>query len=200
MTDFIFIHINKCGGTSLKQSFSGIKNLLIPINDNIVNLVNKDKWNNAFKFTVVRNPYDRILSLCGMLMRDGKHGNISNIIDMILEVVSDDSIKYKMNNGGLMKGTKPYIKRHGLPMTHTHYGVYNKETNSLNIDKYFKLETINEEWGNIESLIGKKLNLYNYNTSNIKKDHSVFTKEQIQKINKIYHKDFEIFGYNKINL
>lgn len=196
MNNFIFIHINKCGGTSLKSSFSRTKNILIPNNDDIKNLIKTDKWKNSFKFTVVRNPYDRLLSLCGMLLRSKN----KITLDEVVKIISNDSIKYLISDGGLSQGKKQYIKRHGLPMTHPHYGIYDNNTNTLNIDRFFKLENINEEWNQIEYLIGEKLNLPKLNSSNIKKDYTIFTKEQIEIINKVYEKDFEVFGYNKINL
>lgn len=196
MSNFIFIHINKCGGTSLKSSFSRTKNIKIPNNDDIKNLIKTDKWKNSFKFTVVRNPYDRILSLYGMLLRSKK----IITLDEVIKIISNDNIGYLRGDGGLSPGKKQYIKRHGLPMTHPHYGIYDNETNTLRINRFFKLENINEEWNQIESLIGKKLNIVKLNSSNIKKDYTIFTKEQIEIINKVYDKDFEVFGYDKINL
>jgi len=53
MKDIIFIHINKCGGSSMTKSLSEFKHVYIPHNDSIKNLVHKNIWINAFKFTIV---------------------------------------------------------------------------------------------------------------------------------------------------
>lgn len=196
MSKFIFIHINKCGGTSFKQTLKGVPNVIVPSNDQIVNLVKKDVWKESYTFTIVRNPYHRLLSLHGMLVRDRNEKSI----DEILNIISNDDIKYISNSGGLDKKRKEYIKRHGLPMTHKHYGIYDNDKNVLNVNKFYKLENLENEWSHIEELLGKKLHVYNINKSNSKKDLSFFTKQQIEKINQIYSKDFEVFGYDKINL
>jgi len=195
MKDIIFIHINKCGGTSMTKSLSGFKHVYIPSNDSIKNLVHKNIWINSYKFTIVRNPYHRFLSLYEMFKRNKNQKSFNKM----LEVISDDNIRYDVNSGGKTHHRKEHIKRHGLPMTHKHYGVFDNEKNILRINKVFKLEELEKAWPKIEEIIGKKLTKYKLNASNTKKEISKFTKKQLETINKIYAKDFEVFNYEKIN-
>lgn len=184
----MFIHINKCGGTSVKHAFRNLKNVYIPNNDNIINLIDTPIWNNSTKITIVRNPYNRIKSLYGMLIRQGK---VISIDDM-LNILMDDSILYKTDNGSLPKG-KSYIKRHGLPMTHKHYGICSDD--KIIIDKIYKLENIKKDWGKIQKLINHKINLPHKNTS--KSDLIKLSELQKDKIQYIYNKDFNLLGYEK---
>ena len=58
---FIFIHINKTAGTSIGNAIG------LPIKHHrtareVIAAIGKDKWNTAYKFTLVRNPWDEVVS------------------------------------------------------------------------------------------------------------------------------------------
>jgi hypothetical protein len=66
--DVVFIHITKNAGTSLTRCFDfnpviETKNLLKHYTaSNILEIIGQKKWEDAYKFTIVRNPWDRMLS------------------------------------------------------------------------------------------------------------------------------------------
>ena len=114
----LFIHVNKCGGTSFKQAFKD-SNVFTPPGDDVINLSNKSTWHQYNKFTIVRHPVTRLLSLQGMIL---KLYNTHVSIDEIIDLVEDNSIKYNSLSFDLFRNE--YIKRHALPFTHKHYQVY----------------------------------------------------------------------------
>jgi len=184
----MYIHINKCGGTSIKSAINKFDNVFIPSNDNIVNLIGTSIWNDHIKISVVRNPYDRIKSLYGMLIRQGK----KLTLDDMLNILTNKSIPYKTNDGLLPIGDS-YIKRHGLPMTHKHYGIC--DGNKIIIDKIYNLENINKHWNDIQTLIKSDVKLPHKNIS--KSNLIKLTNKQIKIIQKYYDKDFNLLGYEK---
>jgi hypothetical protein len=184
----IYIHVNKCGGTSVKKVFNGLKHISIPSNDNIIDLIGTGKWNNSVKVTIVRNPYDRVKSLYKMLLRDNKFVSI----ERFFEILVDASIDYKMINGKLPTGDS-YIKRHCLPLSHEHYGLVKDD--KIIIDHVFKLENIKTDWSIIQKICNCKSSLPKKNISNSKS--IKFSKEQIEIINNYYNLDFKLFQYKK---
>lgn len=189
----IFIHINKCGGTSMKHIVEEYSHIKIPSNDNIISLKNKKSWNESIKITFVRNPYTRLLSLFHMLKRDGYQSTLDEVID----IITNKNIKYLVSDGGLKPRSEEYIRRHGLPMTHKHYGVINDDL-SLDIDYVYKLEELQDKWDEIKQITQINKDLVKLNVSKNKNKIDVFTKKQLSKINEYYNNDFICFNYEKI--
>jgi len=74
---FIFIHIPRCGGFAVTkalrpfgESFSFDNH--VPANQTI-NRVGRERFENSFTFSVVRNPFDRLVSLYRYICRDKSH-------------------------------------------------------------------------------------------------------------------------------
>ena len=59
-TNFVFIHINKTGGTSIAKNLGFFSKRHYSVRE-VQKIIGFD-WHDAFTFTVVRNPYDRIVS------------------------------------------------------------------------------------------------------------------------------------------
>ena len=60
--DFVFVHIQKTAGKSIRQALGLKKGANHNSAQQWLNEYTVDEWNNAFKFTFVRNPWDRLLS------------------------------------------------------------------------------------------------------------------------------------------
>lgn len=57
---FVFIHINKTGGSSISRAL-GIERQHMPAFC-VRNLIGETAWQSKFKFSIVRNPWDRVVS------------------------------------------------------------------------------------------------------------------------------------------
>jgi chondroitin 4-sulfotransferase 11 len=58
--DFIFIHINKTGGTSIEKALSLEKDHLTAAEKKAS--IGKQKWKKIYSFAFVRNPWDKVVS------------------------------------------------------------------------------------------------------------------------------------------
>jgi len=190
----IFIHIHKCGGTSVKKCLEGIDKVLIcdnytpDSNKNIEDVVRMSIWRTAFKFAIVRHPYSRVISLHEMIVRDWKPITIDEVIDISLMPSPDPKVRT----------VERVIKRHTLPMSDSHYALVDG-TGEIVVDFIAKLENINADWQVIKNKIGIDKDLPHANvTKNISADsHSVLSNRNKERLAEYYKKDFEIFGYKK---
>jgi len=75
-TKYIFQHIHKCGGTSISKTFRDHPDFIfsIPREGSFVHgtastHIEQYVWDQAIKFTIVRNPYDRAVSAYKMICK-----------------------------------------------------------------------------------------------------------------------------------
>ena len=194
--NILFIHIPKTGGTIIENQlklnckqtlYSGKTNELLAYPYNNISLQHqvyntiykyRDKlsvdFNNIKMFSLVRNPYDRLISdLIWFKLIDKNY-------------TSDQVYKVFVNN---------YISRsdldnHNIPQ----YKFLVDDNSKLNPNiEIFKCETLNENNDKINECLGVNIDIIQ---DNVNKDYSIYLNQNtIDLVNKIYKKDFELFQY-----
>jgi len=195
--DLLFIHIPKTGGTNIenciiqkhKQTlYSGKTNNLLKYPYNNISLQhqfyttiynNRDKldinFNNIKIFSVVRNPYNRIISDLFWYNLIKKDYTPEQVYD---KIVNDYLNRYDLDN-------------HNQPQ---YKYITDNHRNLIPGIKIFKCENLNEMNEDINKFIGFDINI---KQDNANKDYSKYlNKDSIDLINKIYKKDFELFNYD----
>lgn len=210
--NLIFIHIPKTGGSFIERNLKNIKFKIFNkktifgghqnykwFNKNIVNINTYDI------FTIVRNPYNRIISAFYYLIKPeriegdkkeieylGNPLNLSTFIDNIYN-------EYKINK---INKINRYIH-----ITLQYKFLINDENKIASNISIFKYETLDKDFFNFISKYKNNNKVYNlfikdiYNNIKIKEDyeiHNILSKDDISKINEIYDEDFKLFNYDKI--
>ena len=194
-SNILFIHIPKTGGTvienQLKKKFeqtlySGKTNNLLPKPYNNISLQHqyyttlykyRNLLNINFKnikiFTIVRNPYDRIISdlfWYRLIRKDFT-------AEQVYKIIKNDYIGKNFDN-------------HNRPQ---YKFITDKNFKLFKNVKLFKTETLNQDNQKLNDYLGIKINI---KKNNINKDYSRYlNKDSIDLINYYYKYDFKLFNY-----
>lgn len=144
--------------------------------------LNPDFWDNAWKFAVVRNPWDRFISGC-QYIKQNYPGRCKGIYNMTLKEIAFN-LPTKRNSLGEVHITRT------LSSIITHKG-------RLLVDHVIKLEELDDGWGKVCDKIGVDIKLEKSNTSERLPYKEYFNDDQefINRVAEIYAEDIERFGY-----
>ena len=210
----IFIHIPKCAGQSIENIFLrdlGLNwqerhpLLLRPRKakekgpDRLAHLyaeeyfkfgfIPKDKYDTFFKFSIIRNPVDRILSEINYRRIPKKNSENSSGIESVEEYISK---VIKLNKfSDLQRHISPQVKF-----------LYDSETNKLLVDKIIPFDELNNE---VPKILQKKFKIFlkvpkiNTNKKKLwfKED---LTPKDVSFLHDFYKSDFKFLNNMKSNL
>ena len=205
-----FIHIPKTGGTSIvKELEIKIGLQLLKKTSHFLNfpnkgsvsfghlsyldllrlgIINDDFHKSAYKFCIVRNPYNRIVSLFNYF-KDIK------IIDQNIEFENFlDEVYLKRPPIGIYNHL-------GISQSNPQVNWILDSNGKFLVNDIFKIEEISKFVNDFKEKYKINLDIKKYNLSN---KHIVFEKiaknrSIIEKIEKIYGRDFELLGYKKLD-
>ena len=201
----IYVHITKCAGTSIDRILLGkefrswdrtrkIHKQHASASQIKKYYTNEEQWNNYFKFTIVRNPFDRNVSAYNAVCKKQYCLKPSNFRDKLL-------FKEFVYRRGIFKDLlNPYLITHKNSQA-LHFKTYNYylfENNKLLVDYVGKFENLAKEWDTICEKLKINLTLSHLNKSpKTKNKHyrEYYNNETKDIISKIFKKDLETFRY-----
>ena len=170
----IFIHIPKNAGTSIEEYFGNESIRIQPEKHADIYEIKrkfKNSYNNYRKFTIIRNPYDKMVSWYFYLKRNLGDYNVIKFNDWI----KDPSKFWHANDP--ISFLKPQ---------------YKWIDNTVDIIKF---ENLNEE---LNKFFNKQINLPIINKSNHEHYLEYYNEESLNIIYNKYKEDFEKFNYKKL--
>ena len=210
---FIFIHNPKTGGSSLSNEFQpygyrfsgqhekiqnysrlllkesyriGLFRKHIPARD-LKKKVPQKIWDSHYKFGIVRNPYDRVISFYNYMKQLPNKRKVSEfegygrIEDYLDDLTTKDLTQ------------EPW---------HCQYYYFTDVNKQIIVDYLGRFESLEEDYESICKNIGLPDSpLKHMNKSRRERNiHKVLSPDSIEKINRIFQDDFEIFNYEMTNI
>jgi hypothetical protein len=185
----IFTHIQKCGGTSVINFFKHRKNHnKIKFDIKHLKKINED-IDDYFKFTIIRNPWDRMVSFY--------HYHKEKILDNKFPTKTWKYIK-NLNFSEFLKSNK--FQSWALRNNITDYITYNKKTY---IDYYINFENLEKDFEIIKKISGKCGKLNKVNKSNHLNYKKYYDEKNKEIISYLFNEEINFFNFKfnkKINL
>lgn len=187
----IFIHIPKNAGISIEESLFACKighKTIKQFED-----FDKNKFEDYWKFTVVRNPYDRLVSAFFFLKAGGRNNidlkwskknlkNINNFENFVIELEKEEFRKSILS----WQHFKPQYL----------YLLNNKE--KIDLDFIARIESIEQDFKTIKKHLGiNGATLKHSNKSERKNWTEYYNKKTKKIVYQIYKEDFELLNYEK---
>jgi len=185
--DIIHIHITKTAGTSLvfsmgfNKSSQSSKTKKHYFAKEVIDIVGQEHWDNTFKFTFVRNPWDRLYSLYRFKQRKNKitteaQGNTFGLW-----------LKSTLNNqeNSLYEKSKPQVEW------------LKNYDNKVDLDFIGKFENLAPDVHKLEQLLDLKIALPHMNQNLPIVHYSTAYDDELEELVRIHYKeDIEMFDYS----
>lgn len=184
----IFVHIPKCAGISVcKTLFGNLAGGHTTFN-RYITIFEPKYIDNYFTFTIVRNPWDRLLSAFHFLKQGGmnKKDKVFSSKELIAYNEFDEFIK-----GWL---TRENIWKHHHFKPQYHYVLDKRNKVSLKFIAF--LENIEEDFAYIGNQLGITDTLPGLNRSQHKSYIDYYNPETKKIVEEVYAEDILLFGYN----
>ena len=180
---FIFIHINKTAGTSIGKAIGlPMKGHLTATE--VIARIGVDKWNAAYKFTLVRNPWDKVVSHYEYRRKKNKTEIASQNIsftDWVKMTYGEEKDTFYYNNPRSFQPQVDWLR---------------DTEGKISMDFIGKFESINEDFQHIKSVIGLDTILPHLNAS-IRTNYQEYYDDETRTIvARWFREDIEEFGYS----
>lgn len=184
----IFIHIPRCAGNSISQALFGaeIKHRKI----RHLEIFDEEKLNNYFKFTFVRNPWDRLVSAYHFLKQGGKNDRDKSWAEKHLSDF-DDFCDFVFGLSQQSVASRILSEQH----FQSQYKYLEDSKENIKVDFIGKVEKIEEDFQQVKDVLGVKAKLRQRNKSRHKNYVNSYNEKTKKIVQEFYSKDIELFNY-----
>jgi len=180
--EFVFIHITKTGGTSVVDITGRAFRKHFTVRE-FIKYKGKKNWDRVFKFTVVRNPWDKVVSQYKFRTKTNRSKMKENPISFKNWV-----IKVFRENDKYYYGTRPLIF---APQTYW----LRDHTDEINLDYIIRFENLYEEFKEVAEIIGVDPELPHLNATKKSNYQDFYDTETKQIVADWFEDDIANFGY-----
>jgi hypothetical protein len=178
--DYIFIHINKNGGTSIERAIRLPQRHLTV--QEMKPEISEARWQKAFKFTIVRNPWGRIVSLFHYRLRNNQTGLEE------AELTFEDWLKRT-----LVEQDPQYYDKPKMFLPQVDWLV--DANGQIEMDFIGRFEQLSEDFDYIAKQLKTTAKLPHVNASKHRHYSTYYTDETAAIVRDWYAKDIAEFGY-----
>lgn len=191
----IFVHIPRCAGTSIEKWIVGEDYWFIDRSSKHIiasqaKSLYSDYWNSYFKFSIVRNPFDRVRSCLKYKDHFGIELNSSGDIDFARyrEIFGRDIV---VEHDHRFHNRDELLSDRHLP-GQVYGNILDEE-----LDFVARFENIEADMRYVQTTLGIKEKFEIHVEASPSGSRKMLTRRDIEAVSNMYAKDFDIFSYHK---
>lgn len=180
---FIFIHINKTGGTSIAKAIGLPQKRHLHVKE-VISIIGEKEFNTAFVFSVVRNPFDKVVSHYKYRVKTNQTNMANNHIsfkDWVKYTYGNEKKSFYYNNPKMFASQSDWLK---------------DSNGIIRVNNILKFETLNSDYKNIAKFLGLQNELLHLNATKKESYSKYYDKETIEIVRNWFKEDIERFSYN----
>lgn len=178
----VLTKLYKCELMSKVDTTTGIDKMHLH-QDVVHQYIDIDYFNKAIKFCIIRNPYNKVYSAWWYLR---KRYPSKNVNDFVKNILTEEFIYSRQ------------FKRGDAHVHHRPQYTFVYSEGVKNVDYIMRFENLNDDITNFNKQFNFNIPLYGTDKCKSDKYKHYFNRESIQKINRLYEKDFLYFNYTMI--
>ncbi len=183
--DFVFIHINKTGGTSIAQAVGLPQKRHLHVKE-VIELIGEEAFSNAVVFAVVRNPWDKVVSHYKYRVKTNQTG------------MGDHHISFKDWVKQTYGPQKNPLYYDNPSMFATHSEWLKDEQGVIRVSHILRFENLAADYGELATKLGIKRDLPHLNAGSKGSFESYYDPETADMVKAWFQEDIERFGYSII--
>ena len=179
--DFVFIHINKTGGSSIEKA------LKLPFEHKTaletIDHLGWERWNKRFSFTVIRNPFDKVLSHYTYRVET----NQTELGNRTISFRDWVRLTYGEQDATYYDKPKFFMPQHDW---------ISDESGNILVDKIYRFESLNDDFRRICENLGRTATLPHVKASKRGDYRDYYDTDTIDIISDWFKKDLDCFNYS----
>lgn len=180
---FIFIHINKTGGTSVAKVIGLPKKRHLHVKE-VISIVGEKEFNEAFVFCVVRNPWDKVVSHYRYRVKTNQTNMADNHItfkEWVKRTYGDNKDPFYYDKPRMFATQSDWLK---------------DSNGIIRVNKILKFESLSDDFEIIAKSLGIQKKLPHLNATNKGSYTTYYDKETEEIVRKWFKEDIERFNYD----
>jgi len=179
---FVFVHINKTGGSSVRKAL-GIEGYQHARASDILDAVGRDRWLRLTTFSTIRNPWDRLVSLYHWRIKTNQTG------------LAESPIPFDAWLDLCLRDHDPHYVKNPLMLAPQTYWLKN-EAGILLVERLLRFEHLASDFASLCLKVGlPPLKLPHLKKTDRKHYSRYFSERDMELVERVYEEDIDSFGY-----
>lgn len=182
---FVFIHINKCGGSSLIKTIWPVHKWHDTVKE-VIGLIGEEEYRKIHSFTVVRNPWSKVVSQYNFRKQTNQNELGENPISFkvwLEKTYGNKKDKRYMDDPKMFQSQVEWLK---------------DLNGEISVDTILRFENLQKGFDGLKKELGLKGNLKHRNSSRKVDYKTYYDNESAAIVSTFFEEDIKFFGYKFI--